>query len=371
MYGALARPLASRAGLREACLRAVLRRWAARGLVCLLLALRVDRVRAEQAAPSRELEVPVLVVDSAGVDDIELPAALRELCGRVGIRVAAPFEAVSGEVLLLAHIRAAGDELELRVEDAETHRTIGERIVPRAESQAIARETLAHVLLGLVEPWIERTRRERAERAAAAPVQQLPSAILTPATPIVVTLGLSSGAVLVARDHWGARVLGNTALMWSRRLQPTLALDLHGSPPVSVSTADVAARFWLLGARLRGRLNMIEGSHGACDVALSVGADLLGLKPTGADPRTRVSGLRPRAQPVFGAAIGGRIHLSRRIALVLGVGVDVDPQPRIWQVRVDEDSLITLLHTSMVRPYALLGLDFVARAAPESVEKAP
>jgi hypothetical protein len=339
-------------------------------IACVWLALGANLARAEQATPSVVMETPILVVDSAGVDDIELPAALRELCGRVGIRVAAPFEAVSGEVVLLAHIRADSDEIELRVEDAQTRRTIGERVVPRAESQALARETLAHVLLGLIEPWLERTRRERAERAAAPPAQALPSALPTPATPIVVTLGLATGPALVARDQWAARILGNTALVWSRHLEPTLALELHGSPPVPVQAHGIEARFWLVGARLRGRLNMFAGPRGAFDAALGAGADLLGLKPSAGPEGTQLTGLRPTAQPVIGATIGGRIRLSPRVALVLGIGADFDPMPRIWQIKVPGDE-ITLLQTSLLRPYALLGLDFVAHAAPGPAEKAP
>lgn len=337
--------------------------------LALLGLLQTRRVQAEQDTPPTALDTPVLVVDSAGVDDPELPAALRELCARVGIRVAGPFEAVAGDVLLLAHIRSDGDEIELSVEDAHTRRVVGERSVQRVESQALARETLAHVLLGIVEPWLERARRERA-KPPPPPPQPVASAEPLAPTPLVVTLGLAGGAVALARDQWGGRFVGNTALVWSNRFEPTLALDLQGAPPVNVSERGVQARFWMLGARLRGRLNLFRGARGACDVALSGGLDLLGLKPTSAQVGVALEPLSLRPQAVFGAALGGRVQLSPRILLVIGLGADVDPKPRVWQVDV-EGARSTLLHSTWLRPYALFGLDFVARPAPKLAAVAP
>jgi hypothetical protein len=353
---------------RESLAHGRTRQWK-RIALCTLALLQTALARAEQQAPATLLDTPVLVVDSAGVDDLELPAALRELCARVGIRVAAPFEAVVGDVLLLAHIRADGDEIELSVEDAHTRKLVGERSVQRAGSQALARETLAHVLLGLVEPWIERVRKARTSPPPPPPQPVLGAEPLAPA-PLVVTLGLAGGAMALARDQWGGRFTGNTALVWSSRLEPTLALDLHGAPPVNVSERDVRARFWMLGARLRGRLDLFRGKRGACDAALSGGIDLLALKPTSARDGVALSALSVRPQPVFGAALGGRVQLSPRIQLVIALGADVDPMPRAWQVNIDGDRS-TLLRSTWLRPYALFGLDFVARPAPQLTAVAP
>ncbi|HEX6242683.1 MAG TPA: hypothetical protein VFZ61_17340 [Polyangiales bacterium] len=337
-------------------------------LAWLGLALMTATARAEQPPPGRELEIPVLVVDSAGVDDLELPAALRELCSRVGIRVVAPFEAVRGDVVLLAHIRADGDVLQLSVEDAETRRQIGERTVPRAESQAIARETLAHVLLGLVEPWIERRRREQAE--AAARPQDLPSTPSAPSAPLDVRLGVGAGPIVLAREQWGARVYGHTGFTWLRKSAPTVAVDVSGALPVPVEAAAVSARFWLVGARLRGRFSAFSGPRGAFDVALSGGADLLGLKPVSAPPGTRLESLSLRVQGVFGAALTGRVHLPRRIDLVFGAGLDVDLKPRTWAIEA-YGMETTLLSTGYLRPYALVGVDFALRPPPAEGQVAP
>jgi hypothetical protein len=324
-------------------------------------------VRADHAPALGPIETPVLVIDSAGVDDMELPAALRELCSRIGLRVVAPYELAPGKVVLLAHIRADGDELELSVEEAETRKLIGQRRVPRGESQALSRETLAHVLLGLVEPWLERARRAQAE---PPPPQELPSAPPKERVAWLPSLGLGAGPIALAQNQWSARLAGHSAFTAQRPTAPTVAVDLSGAAPVAVQGEGVQARFWLVGARLRGRISAVARPRGGLDVALSAGVDLLGFKPVSAVDGTSLASLSLRAQAVFGGALTGRVRLPRAIDLVFGVGADVDPKPREWKVST-EGMESTLLRPYTVRPYALVGLDFTLHTTPQKAQAGP
>jgi hypothetical protein len=220
----------------------------------------------------------------------------------------------------------------------------------------------------LVEPWIERRRKQQAE--AAAQPQDLPSTPSAPSVPLDVRLGVGAGPIVLAREQWGARVYGHTGWTWLRKAAPTIAVDVSGAPPVSVEAAAVSARFWLVGARLRGRFSAFSGPRGAFDAAVSGGADLMGLKPVSAPDGTQLESLSLRVQGVFGAALTGRVHLPRRIDLVFGAGLDVDPKPRTWSIEA-YGMETTLLSTSHLRPYALVGLDFALRAARAEGQAAP
>jgi hypothetical protein len=182
-----------------------------------------------------------------------------------------------------------------------------------------------------------------------------------PSAPLDVRLGLGAGPIVLAREQWGARLYGHAGWTWLGRAAPTLAVDVSGAPPVPLEAASVLARFWLVGARLRGRLSAFNGRRGAFYAAVSGGADLMGLKPVSAPDGTQLAPLSLRVQGVFGAALTGRVHLPRSIDLVFGAGLDVDPKPRTWAIEA-YGMETTLLSTSYLRPYALVGLDFALRA---------
>jgi hypothetical protein len=133
--------------------------------------------------------------------------------------------------------------------------------------------------------------------------------------------------------------------------------------PVGVREQDVEARVLLAGARARARITALAFAHAAIDTALSVGADVVSVRPESAATGTKLRSSSRHGQPVLGVALGARTRLHPQVELVLGIGVDFDPQARRWAI-AEGDTTRTVFETRYVRPYATLGVDWQLQARP-------
>jgi hypothetical protein len=273
-----------------------------------------------------------------------------------------PGEGAPGAVIALARIRIEHDRAEVAVTDGKrpTEPAV-RRDLLRSESSALFRETVAHVLLGLVEPLVEREH-EIVEPAPPSPDPE-PQREPQPKPARAISLGGQAGLALLGVAQWGARFVATGALVFDRALRPSLALDLGMALPVKRKAQGVTATFVLTGARLRARVEPMRRRRGSLEVSLGGGIDIMSLKPDSASGPLLLEQTSVRVQPVFGGALGGRIRLSAKLAAVASLGVDVDVARRKWWVQ-EGTSRAVLLETAVLRPYALLGIDWTAGAHP-------
>jgi hypothetical protein len=345
------------------------RRGAARGstlrvLIALALALplapRAGLADADERR-ARTHRTQLVVVDyphSAFVDP-ELHAAVRELLSRVQLQVVSATQASEGEVIAYAQIDVGSEAVTISVEDARGNTPRARRSVLRGDSSAMLRETVAHVLLGLLEPLAEADQ-------PAAPQSLHDGADAAPSRErsLRPQLGLHGGPVQLAQDSWSGRFVAAGALVWDSRFSPALALDASMAVPVTVREQreqGVEAQVLLAGGRARVRFSPFEFTHAALDAALSAGADVFSVRPEDPTSGTEIKGTSRKVQPVVGIALGARTALHPRFELVLGLGVDVDLMPRSWSV-AEGESLSPVFETRTLRPYATLGIDWLARA---------
>jgi hypothetical protein len=334
-------------------------RWSSLCALLAIAALVAPRASRAEERRERTRRAQLVVVDypSSAFIDPGLHAAVRELLSRVQVQVVSAAQAADGEVIAYAQIAVGGDEVEIRVEDARGRHAPARRSLLRGGSDAMLRETVAHVLLGLIEPLAEADRHapEQALRAGEDAGS---------GTRRAWQLGLHGGPVQLAQGTWSARFVGSGALVWGGRFSPSLALDASIAVPVTVNQQGVEAQVLLAGARARARLTPLAFTHAAVDAALSAGADVFVVRPEHAADGTELSaGASRRGQPVLGLALGVRTRVHPRLELVLGLGFDFDPMPRRWAVDEGESSSM-VFETRYVRPYATLGVDWLPHALP-------
>lgn len=346
-------------------------RCTARGGVLALAVLAIAALLAPGAGRaderrSRSHRTQLVVVDypHGAFVDPELHAAVRELLSRLQVQVVSATQAAGGEVIAYVRIEVGSDAVNVSVEDARGRAPAVRRSVLRGDSDAMLRETVAHVLLGLVEPLAEADRplatqglRDQGDASsrwgAAAP-----------------QLGLHGGPVQLAQASWSGRFVASGALVWEGRFSPALALDASAALPVGVDEQDIEVRVLLGGARARARFTPLSFERAALDGALSVGADVLSVRPEAAPQGTELTARASRrAQPVLGVALSARSRVHARLELVLGVGIDFDLMPRRWSVE-EGTSSSEIFATHFIRPYATLGVDWLLRA-PASQPEGP
>lgn len=332
--------------------------WGSLYALLAMAALIAPRTSHAEERRERTRRAPLVVVDypNGAFTDPELHAAVRELLSRVQVQVVSAAQAADGEVIAYAQIAIGDEAVEVRVEDAHGRYPPARRSLLRGGSDAMLRETVAHVLLGLIEPLAEANRpaSEQALRAGDDAGRGTRA----------WQLGLHGGPVQLARGSWSARFVGSGALVWEGRFSPALALDASFSVPVTVNEQGVEAQVLLAGGRARARFTPLTFARAALDTALSLGADVFVVRPEDAGDGTELStGASRRGQPVLGLALGARTRVHRRLELVLGLGLDFDPMPRRWAV--DEGASSSMVfETRYVRPYATLGVDWLPRPLP-------
>jgi hypothetical protein len=322
----------------------------------LLLAPRAGRAD-ERRSHARGSQLVVVDYAGSAFTDPALYAAVRELLSRIQVQVVSPLQSASGNVIAYAHIVIGADAVKVSVEDARGQNAPVRRSVPRGDSDAMLRETVGHVLLGLVEPLAEASRLAASPQALHDGEDARGSRRATP------QLGLHGGPVQLGQDCWSGRFVASGAFVWGGPLEPSIALDANMAVPVSVHGQGVEARVLLAGARARVRITALALAHAALDAALGVGADVISMRPESATAGTELSSSSRRGQPVVGVALGARARLHPQVELVLGIGVDLDLQPRRWSVE-EGGATSSVFETRYVRPYATLGVDWQLQAQP-------
>jgi hypothetical protein len=292
----------------------------------------------------------------------ELDATLRELMGRLGLELVSPGERPPETVVALARIRIDRDRAKVIVTDGKrSAEPPMQRDLVRTESSALLRETVAHVLLGLVEPLAERDD-EIMEPARPAPSPE-PLQAPQPRPGRAFSLGGQAGLALLGVAQWGARFAATGALYFDGALRPALALDLQAALPVRLRAQGVTATFVLTGARLRARVEPVRRRRGSLEASLGGGFDIVSLRPDAASAPLLLEQTSVRVQPIFGGALGGRTRLGTKLTLVATLGVDIDLVRRKWWVQEGMTQSV-FFETSVLRPYALLGIDWMAVATP-------
>ena len=95
----------------------------------------------------------------------------------------------------------------------------------------------------------------------------------------------------------------------------------------------------------------------ALETAILGGIDIVSLSTNSAPPFVHLESSSIRVQPIIGAAVTGRFHLSPNAHLVITTGVDFDAAPRRWDIG-SESGRTAFFETARLRPYAALGLDW-------------
>lgn len=299
-------------------------------------------------------------LDGSATLDAELVLALRELLSRIHVGLTTSDVPLDAErVLAFVELRREDGFVEVAFEDARAHTTFVRRIEATG-SAALLRETVAHVILGLVEPLVRAAPEvpvATVEPPGPEPAQNVAKEAPRQRAAPGVQLALAGGALRVADKAWGARLALDLSTVFATRLRPALGLRLGGVVPQKLAQHGVDARFALLSARAFGGISALRGRRAALDVELSLGSDLLSMQPRRADAATALHHNSLRAQPIVGAALSLRTALVAWLSLFVRVGLDVDLHPRVWVIE-DKGAEQVFFAPSRLRPYASLGFLF-------------
>jgi hypothetical protein len=325
---------------------------------------------ADAPAPeTRQLERRVVVLETTGGDgiDAELDATLSELLGRLRLGLVRAEGATDARVVARVQIESNERGATLTVESGRGDAPPVRREVERGDSIALFRETLAHVILGAIEPLAGRD--EEVDRAPPPPpssppvAQAPPSAGESPRDPMRLSVGARAGPRFLESDRAGVAFAGALSLTLPAPLRPSAGVSAGYVLPSRVSNGTVDSEFHLVPLRAEARIEPIAWRKVALETALVGGIDLVSLDAQTALSYVHVSGPKGRVQPIFGAAVSGRFRLSPSADFVITAGLDVDTSPRRWVV-VTGPSRDELFETARLRPYAALGLDFTMLGVP-------
>lgn len=303
----------------------------------------VDHARASD----RVRVVNVSTADGEPIDPA-LWDTLRELFARVGVSLTANTpnrDPAAIEVRLAARHRG----MDVIVTSAQ-HEPVHRR-VDASDSDELFRETVAHVVLGMVEPLLDE------QRAPPAPGPPTPP----PEAPasVRVRTDLAAGAVMLARARFAPRVSLATGLVFPRAVAPSLALEAGLAPDQRRAHRSIEGRLYLLSLRVRPALEPLHAGRFALTLALPVGADLSWFALTDAPSGAATSESKVHADPVVGAEIGARVGLARGLSLTTTVGLDVAFRSRDFLIQ-DMHRTVVLAELDLLRPYLLIGLSWTS-----------
>jgi hypothetical protein len=266
---------------------------------------------------------------------------------------------------LLARVRIQRDEdaATVRVFSVTAKKLASTHRVPRAETDALFRETVAHVVLGAVEPLVV----ERAKFEATQPVEQTPA----PSPPAEAAAGAPAGgeagerarpsvhygvglgaAGMYIGDLWGTRLVGRADAYVGTRVPSVFGVSLGGVLPRTRERGWVHSELKFLFARVQAGIEPWLTRVSRLGVLLSFGVDAL---HGSARPNKRmadsVSAARYEFDYMLGALVQMRFLLGRGAELQTVVGCDLDLNPHEFSVK-DGDDRITLFAPARARPYA-------------------
>lgn len=294
----------------------------------------------------------------------ELQETLRELLARIGLVLVSAQEAHEGRVTARVVIELADDEAHVEVRSTGRDAESFERDVPRGETSSLFRETIGHVVLGLVEPLTV----VRDQPAPPVPPAQPSPAEQPPATrelaPVVLALGAGAGLLRVTSSSPAAWLFATLAVASERRLRPAGRLQIGGTPHSPLQAHGASADLHLFSVRAHALLAPWQTARWSLSTGLGGGLNVLAMKSTDTTPGVQYARDSLRVQPVLGALLGLHVRLHELIELTLNGGLDLDLQPRAWQVQRGAERLL-FVETPYLIPYLTLALDFrVARTRP-------
>jgi hypothetical protein len=311
------------------------------------------------AAPARA-GAPVVVLEASEALDPALSATLGELLSRIGVRLVRSGE--GRDVVARVRIEPRDDGAVVSIDDERGRGLSVRREITRTGTEALFRETLAHVVLSAVEPLVDAPPAEPEPAPPIAPSEPAPraDALDPPDRPAAthLVLGARGGPLWIARGHVGAAFLVGFGLELSSRLRPALLLEGGATWPERLRERDIEAQLRVGSLRLAPRLTVLQASRVGIDLGIAGGTDIAALVPERGPPRTRSVRSR-RVQPVAGAFARLAVALSPSLRMFAAAGLDVDFAPRRWIIGGPRGET-TLAELARYRPWAQLGLEWVA-----------
>ncbi|HEY5372559.1 MAG TPA: hypothetical protein VIK01_02690 [Polyangiaceae bacterium] len=325
-------------------------------------------------------------VELSGDVDKDLEQLLSELLGRSGLTLTWSAPSSEGRVIARVHVKLHDDGALLDVVDPRDTSAARQVSVPRHGTEALFRETLAHVILGNVDPLatLDAERPSTTPSRHGSPTPTVPKPAPPPASPVAApavaapapqadkslsyrqrrqeeerlrfAFGVGGAALLVARDRAAPVMAGSLGLVFPGALQPRAALSAGYMPPLGIDGKGLTANFRLIPMRARLGLEPWSSPWLALDAALSLGVDWLTFTPTDTTAELQASS-STRVAPVLGALLGARAHLGAGLDATLGLGLDFDPTPRTWLV-AEGERRVPVLEMLRFRPSAALGLEW-------------
>lgn len=323
----------------------------------------LTRLTTVHAAPPKSVRLERGSVDAV---DPELWMTLDPLLSHIGLRMVE--EASDADTV--AHVVLSSDARGVRIVVFDPRRSGApiRRQVARGDSPALFRETVAQVVLSMVEPMSE------------TPPQPEPAPTVTPALPALVAepvrvddpgeaaeskpgpasyvVGARSGLAFVgtatARPGFGAHLAVRFGDLWA---SPVLMAEGLFVLPHEVKDARTSSSFRASQLRVIGALTVWQRGRSALELGLGPGLDVVSFETRRAPPDLTPSPLSRRVQPIAALRAQLRVGLSTWLALLCGAGLDLDLAPRRWAVeREREQDLV--FETGRVRPQFFAALDF-------------
>ena len=331
-----------------------------------LLALAQGPREGRARADAEQQVVSVSMADGSPVGP-ELYETLGELAARVGVRLveqagSAP-SAWSSVQLSAARDGAIDLTVSSRGEPAVR------RHVGASESADLQRETVAHVLLGIVEAQL--AAQHARELAQVAVVKQEPAQSPAPSESAEtdaakhtqrLAAGGAVGVVWLGKSEPAPRLDSWLGIVGDRRLSPGLAAGLGAAFLPEVSRRSTHVNLRVLSARVRPSFVAASGRRAALELSVPLGFDVAFVQ-TRDDQRTdHVQHRSSRIRPVAGPAVTGHLRVWRALELTLSAGADIDLAPRTLRVRNDPDDP-PIVSLDRVRPYLTLGISFARGAS--------
>lgn len=301
-------------------------------------------------ARARAYVIRVSMEDGTPVDP-GLSATLRELVARVGGTMTES-PSVPDQAFLAIGLVASASGMEITVTGPAAPPV--SRHVDAAASPELFRETVAHVVLSIVEPRVEADRAAEAQEALAREVRS--RALRRAPVPALLHLRLSAyaGPTWLTHDRVAPRVGAALGVVSDRPFQPSIILDAAASTRRGENRASIRDRLNLVSLRTRLSLALLHTTRFALETALPIGIDVIWRQLLAAPPGSRGSEMAARIHPIMGGATSGRLRVWRDAALVITVGADCDLTTR----HRDRGEAHTGL--ARVRPYFTVGFDWTA-----------
>jgi hypothetical protein len=355
-----------------------------------LLGARVVRAQnAPGATARRSVELSVV-----GGSDEELAETVRELLGRLGLRIVAATAAGMDDELARVQIDLdPSAEARVLVMDARTGEIVLRRNVARGTSVAIFREEVAHAVDEAIQSELlldqDRIAATRASGSDAGPAPPAPSAAEPPPEPRPppapppaslpapsegghtpasrkLALGLDvtvlAGAGLFAKDSLSvARVAAGAVLESRRGLRPSVGLTVSYLPTFGPSSNGLDYRATVLSLRAMPAIQVIHRPSGAMGVGAGGGVDVLTVSPN-----VQAAGLTPapgttHPDPIVSVAVIGQLALASWLAITVTALCDFDLSLRHYVEQTAAGSPQPDVFVPLrVRPMLVAGFTFTA-----------